>query len=551
MDQDIVYTKTASGEDAVRQPTRVVQRNQRVVLVQVDGKTPLSELAAKIGSVKLVEDALRELENGGFIAPLPKAVSVWERGKRAAKELESVMSRYSSFGARKSAPAAPQSAPETAPPAAFSAFGKPILAESGFAQDSGPATGRAVEPLKTRRGKALGRPAMLSGFLLLVVLAVFLFPYDHFRPRLEAGLQGAVQAPVRIGSVTLGLLPRPALTLGNVDIDGGRARIEQIRLPVTWSLFAGGQRTLAEADILGIDAPLAALALLMRPEFETRSAGFVVRRAVLQRFALRVKDRVLPALEGEIFFSGDGRLERLRLQTADRSLQIAALPAAQGVALTVEGHAWKPQPGQAIVFDSLQAKGLLQDGKLILNDIDAGFLGGVLKGNWLLDWSRGMAMAGEASLTRLDLGRVMQAFAPSLKMEGELDGHVNLRARGADWNSLWANVEATLDADASRGTVFGVDFGEAARRGVGQGAAGGATRFDSLRARLDISPQAVRGEEVRMEAGLIAAKGRFIAHPAGRVDGAFDLGIRGSAGAIHIPIRVGGTLPNLVVTASR
>jgi Glu-tRNA(Gln) amidotransferase subunit E-like FAD-binding protein len=41
----------------------------RMVLVQVDGKLSVAEMAVKIGNVQLVEDALRKLEEGGFIAP--------------------------------------------------------------------------------------------------------------------------------------------------------------------------------------------------------------------------------------------------------------------------------------------------------------------------------------------------------------------------------------------------------------------------------------------------------------------------------------------------
>lgn len=38
MDPKLVFAKTPIGDEAVRQSTRVVQRNLRMVLVQVDGK---------------------------------------------------------------------------------------------------------------------------------------------------------------------------------------------------------------------------------------------------------------------------------------------------------------------------------------------------------------------------------------------------------------------------------------------------------------------------------------------------------------------------------
>ena len=102
MDQKLVYAKTPTGDEAVRQRTRVVQRNLRMVLVQVDGKLSVQELSAKIGNPVLVENALLELEEGGFIAPTAVAMSVWEDASKQAlrKPQVSALSQFSTFGSK-------------------------------------------------------------------------------------------------------------------------------------------------------------------------------------------------------------------------------------------------------------------------------------------------------------------------------------------------------------------------------------------------------------------------------------------------------------------
>ena len=50
MNSSLVYAKTPIGDEAVRQSTRVVQRNLRMVLVQIDGKLTVGELGDKIGN---------------------------------------------------------------------------------------------------------------------------------------------------------------------------------------------------------------------------------------------------------------------------------------------------------------------------------------------------------------------------------------------------------------------------------------------------------------------------------------------------------------------
>ena len=78
MDRNLVYSKTPAGEEATRQRTRVVQRNQRMVLLQVDGQLTVAGLVEKIGNETLVVNALRELERDGFVALSLEAHSVWD-----------------------------------------------------------------------------------------------------------------------------------------------------------------------------------------------------------------------------------------------------------------------------------------------------------------------------------------------------------------------------------------------------------------------------------------------------------------------------------------
>jgi predicted transcriptional regulator len=119
MDNHLVYVKTPIGDEAVRQSTRVVKRNLRMVLVQVDGKLSVAELSDKIGNPQMVEAALRELESDGFIAPTLEGVSVWEAAKARAA---APVSEFSTFGPM--AGASSNSGYSKAMASNFSDFGK-------------------------------------------------------------------------------------------------------------------------------------------------------------------------------------------------------------------------------------------------------------------------------------------------------------------------------------------------------------------------------------------------------------------------------------------
>jgi len=98
MDQNLVFAKTPIGDEAVRQRTRVARRDLRMVLVLVDGKMTVAELGAKLNDSRLVENALRDLEQGGYIAPTLEAVSVWQQSKLQLEKLKPPVASSSSPG---------------------------------------------------------------------------------------------------------------------------------------------------------------------------------------------------------------------------------------------------------------------------------------------------------------------------------------------------------------------------------------------------------------------------------------------------------------------
>ena len=90
MDPNLIYVKTASGEEAIQQRTRVIQRNVRMVLILVDGQSSVADLTLKTGNPQLTENALNELEKGGFIElKIEQHDSLWEESKRVAQEIRS------------------------------------------------------------------------------------------------------------------------------------------------------------------------------------------------------------------------------------------------------------------------------------------------------------------------------------------------------------------------------------------------------------------------------------------------------------------------------
>jgi hypothetical protein len=559
MNPKLVYVKTPIGDEAIRQSTRVVQRNLRMVLVQVDGKLTVGELSAKIGNPRLVERALQELVEGGFVAESGEAVSVWVQAKNNVSKAQiSALSQFSTFGQKPAASVDSAEGIQASVASNFSTFGKPILPSARGESQKFDNVRPVAESLdgegRVKTTGGLIKPILigLAAILVLVTCIAVFYPYSSYKPAIEAALSKYLQAPVRVGQVDVSLLPLPKLKLSAITIgEAADSRIDEIRIGSPHSLLMDGGKSINLVDVSG--ASISTSRLLALPMFRDVSGQaahtMLIREIRLVQSQVLAGDLVLRDVSGRIRFKPEGGIENASFEAVDRSIQFSATPTVQGLALKIEGLGWKPS-GSALTFESLQANGLLQKDKLLIENLDTTFLGGIVKGNWLLDWSKGLVIAGDVDLSRLDCRRVSAAFAPGLKLDGSLGGPLRLRGAGNDWASMWRSVEATLDAEVTRGVLNGVDLGEVARRSVGSAVRTGSTKFERLKGHLMITSTQLSARDVQLDAGMMTAAGQFVVNR-GQVDGNIIVGIQTSVSSVRVPVRLSGVLPDITAVSTK
>lgn len=554
MDRNLVYAKTPTGDEAVRQSTLVEDRNLRMVLVQVDGKLSVGELSLKIGNPPLVEWAIQELEKGGYIAPTLEAVSVWEESKRRAQQEAapfSVFSEFSTFGPRAGDPPVENPASDAGK---FSSFGKPIFPSvAKVGANKGSASPEAVAD--SVHEDAPERPAFrfkvgwliwgLMGAVALLLAGAFLFPYDSKRTQIEAAASEFLAATVKIGKIDFGLSPRPALNLHDFRVGDKGETFGLVKISNPWALLFGGSPQLSLVESSGARVSVERLANL--PFMQVSPPA---RRLSIRQINLRELDFLAGSIEsggwsGSVQLSLAQTVDKASFENADGTLRLRATPAEQGIALQIEGSGWRPA-GSALRIDSLQGKAMVKTGRLLVQEFDGIALGGVVKGSWLFDWNFGLTMTGEASLRSLDSRKLAEWVAPALKLDGELSGSLRMRSAGKDLDSLWANADGTLAADITRGAFFGVDLGEALRRGGSGVSRAAVTKFDRLQVSVAFDPSRIVGRDLRLAAGILSAAGSFVANRDQRVDANLQVSLQTSASLTRAPVRLTGKLPDLI-----
>lgn len=586
MDANLIYRKTPAGEAAVRQRTRVVQRNMRMVLILVDGRSTVADLCEKAGNPQLVDTALQELERDGLIAPLsnePEAVAPVEPDRAAAVEIRAAAVQRLVPGEPASVPASGvRTVPEpfsigpasVLPAPAFpSGFGPSSLAPPSpklaaeraarpdLAGQSGrPDDGEPIGPMRRGGGRRLylSRPLLLAiATAVLVILPglVFLvFPYDRYRPAVEGELGRLLGQSVHVRQIGASLSPRPAIVLEGVAVgDGEGVRAARIRLLPEWLSLLGARPAFASVEIEAASIDGAAVGLLpkalagaLRPD-----APAAVRSVVFSRLQLSLPGLLLADLQGESQPDEAGAAPALALHNPDRSLRLLMRSAGTGVAVDFEGYGWQPLPDSPYRFDSLQGR-LAWDGRsLQIGSLDARIFDGAVQGALQVERLPSWRLSGQFEVKHMGLRRLTAALGYPEQFDGELAGTFGLSATADDWRGLLKTLVASGEFAMQRGSLGGFDLVEAVRRAGKGTVAGGATRYERLAGRFGMTFESLRLSEIALSSGALHAGGALEIAQGGKLSGRLDVEMRGSAAVVRMPVALGATLRSPVLRGGR
>lgn len=600
MDANLIYVKTAAGEEAVRQRTRVVQRNTRMVLILIDGNSTVAELFQKTGNEQLVEQALQDLERDGLIEPKMEQDSVWEQSRQLAAEIKaaamnrlarelpkrepiiapqateaisapvpfSVMSQsvapFSTFGA------APQSM------AAFSTFGgPPSLAPSPTVVTPTPVEEKKrdglIERLISRRAKFAEDPIRsiqrgprksplsltasialgVLGCVALAFLVFMLYPYDSHRQEIETTLSRLLGQPVQVAKVRAELTPKPGIFLGNVrgkDVQAAHVRL----VPELFSLL-GSRPVFSQVEVDGGVVSANGLAVLPKavgaaltddPALRARSIRF-------ENLTVEVLGVSVQGLQAEIRPDDSGGFGPLRLITIDRSFRASVKQQGGGFVAEVEALSWQPALESRFRFDSLQGQFEWNGQQLAVRALDARIFDGAILGTLVLDRQSGQPSLGaDLTVKHMSLQRLVEGLGHGRQYEGELAASLKVVGRGADWTALFPALSGEGSFTLNRAVLGGFDVVEAVRRGKSP-VRGGTTRFEQVSGALRVTPGALSFSELMMTSGLLRAVGKVELSYDRNWSGMLDVEMRGSANLVRMPLSVSGTLKDPVLQGGR
>ena len=609
MDSDLVYAKTAAGEDAVQKRTRVMQRNERMVLILVDGHSTVDNLCHKTDNPQLTEEALALLEKSGLIELRVDQDSLWEEERKVAEEIRaSATNRHPSERAEQAVggsvssggkaeehasahavvPASGHDASDTRiSPAPWQAAGEDPPASkpaSGMKPISAPRSehGEIFEPPNAvphrrrsrknngktdsddeisirpiRRGSPSSRKwttrllGGLAGIVAFFSLAVLFFPYATYLPEVEAVLSQTMGRPVKVGAMRVNFYPHPGLQLDDVHLGSGdrAVRIAEISLlPDPASLLAS-KIIIRDAFVKGATIPIdfiTGLPVVFESMAEP-AAKFAIQRLGFENTGLSFGGFLLRDLDGEASLGANGRLQQLSLHTEDRGLSLAIRPLAKGVAVVFEALGWRPLTQVPLIFDSIALKARLDNGELAIDNMDLRVFDGLIQGRGNLLTGRRTAISGDIRFERIDTSKLGEALGIGPQFTGDAAGTMHFSSAFEVWQDAFSRIEAESDFSIRRGSIRGIDLAEAVRRDSGVPVQGGSTAFEDMSGKLKFAPGVCLFSGLVMNSGLMQSTGYLRIGKGLETSGRMELKIRGTVNQRQVPVLISGPLSSPMV----
>ena len=372
--------------------------------------------------------------------------------------------------------------------------------------------------------------------LLILVVGIAVLP---FVPLETAPYEKVAQAwlgqPVKIGSVSLTLVPLPQLKFEKVAIGKDpQMRVAAIKASPELATLLEDRVTLRSLELDNVTVPKEFLAVLLQDKGGGK--GFGVQRITAKGLKIDAPELGLPPLELDATLSPDGALKSASFSGAG-PLSVKLEPHGGRAAIEISAGTLPLPVGIDLGLSEFTGKGTVSGSELVLNATEARAFGGRIFGNARLRWASGWRLEGELSARQMDAAKI----AGPLLGAGTVQGKGRLSMRGLLPERMVLNSQLEGNFTIQKGSISNVDM---TRLLQGSGSGGGTTLFSEMSGDFSADPNRLVVRNIRLAAGLLSGLGQIEMDPLKNLSGRMQIELRAQSVQARSTVGLSGTLTN-------
>lgn len=386
------------------------------------------------------------------------------------------------------------------------------------------------------------RPLAIGSAVIVVALLLMLqfVSLSLWSEPVEQMMANSIGEPVQIRDLKASLWPRPHLVMENVavgplaDITARSVHIYPDILTL-WSPV----KTLKVVEAEGLSIEQSAL---QRPlawvKTTHKQQKYRWENISLTNISIKLPELELPAFDAEVALTENGALETATLTAKNISADIK--PANDYLTVNIAAQDWQMPLGSPLTFSDLNAKGIVRQGKLELNQIEGLLYGGTMKGRLTLDWLQEWNVHGNFELANINLGQATSDVSESAHLQGRVYATGDITASAHRPEALLSNPTIQARFEAEQGEIGGLDL---ARAASGREQVSGNTRYDQLSGTWTMKDRHYQIRQLALKAGSLTAQGDIAISPeqelSGRLQTRLDLSSRQLQGRFNLSGKLG------------
>ena len=412
-----------------------------------------------------------------------------------------------------------------------------------------PTSAPAAKRHHRRRRGSLVKPVFftLVALVLVAIVALHVIPLRPYAAKLERSMSAWLHDDVSIGAVTFRLWPTPHLRVENVSVGkllDAKAATGNIYLQIG-SLFGDRPRisTLELDNVTISPEAVRRIPTWGRAEGKTDAGG--ISQVELHGVKLDVKPALEP-FDANLIFSPAGALRQAALRGPQSAWILLVRPIDKGYDLDLNVNNWTLPLGAAVPVSTARLRGTLEGSQITVPEFDAHVLEGTVNGTLQVNWTSGIHLESELSVTRINAKELITAFTPDIAVTGKLDGNFTLSADGPTLPQLFEAPRVQGKFKLAEGSVSNADL-VAVMQSDAAGQRAGVTKFAELTGEYSAGDKRASFKQLALQGGVLRGSGGLDIAGNSALAGHLALEIRSQVAQDRGAFTVSGTVARPII----
>lgn len=393
-----------------------------------------------------------------------------------------------------------------------------------------------------------GLKKLLIGVLViagLIGVTPLVFPYERYKPGLEATLKQRLEIDVKLGDIAFSYSPVPQLTISSITMGNkGEGSIGRASIPINVKNLLNFRKELN--DLLLEDARFQqAFALSLPGRLKPNPGGRDIHLASFKIRNLNIGsgDKSIGPASAVVVLKQDGTFKEITFSDATGNAELNIKPVGDKFAMAFDAHNWVLPGKYPVRFEQVLMKGVADENGVLIDEINGLIFANPALGQAQLTWGAEWKLSGNLETRSMQAEPLITTFSPITYANGRIALATQFQFVGTSYETLFQNPLITGKFTISDGAMHNFDLVTPLKSSNPSSLQrGGQTRFDTLSGDMTYDAAGVAVKNIALNSGKFTAVGSVSVAPDMQMTGRMSARLKSGIIMVEAPMTIDGTL---------